>query len=85
MTVTSSPAFNNRVPLSDKKIKELFYLKKIKWNKEIFHLKVKCLDVATFSHMLHLEMSELISCVEIHTCMHAFICLYTISESKHKI
>jgi hypothetical protein len=22
-----------------------------------------------------LEMSELISCVEIHTCMHAFICL----------
>jgi hypothetical protein len=25
--------------------------------------------------MFHLEMSELISCVEIHTCMHAFICL----------
>ena len=29
---------------------------------------VKCLDVATFSHMFHLEMAELISCV-------AFICL----------
>ena len=25
--------------------------------------------------MFLLEMSELISCVEIHTCMHAFICL----------
>jgi CDP-diglyceride synthetase len=36
---------------------------------------VKCLDVATFSYMFHLEMSELISCVEINTCMHAFICL----------
>ena len=36
---------------------------------------VKVVDVATFSHMFHLEMSELISCVEIHTCMHAFICL----------
>ena len=36
---------------------------------------VKCLDVATFSYMFHLEMAELISCVEIHTCMHAFICL----------
>jgi hypothetical protein len=35
----------------------------------------KCLDVATFSHTFHLEMSELISCVVIHTCMHAFICL----------
>jgi hypothetical protein len=31
---------------------------------------VKCLDVATFSCIFHLEMSELISCVEIHTCMH---------------
>ena len=29
MTVTSSPAFKNRVPLSDKKIKEIFHLKKI--------------------------------------------------------
>ena len=47
MTVTPSAAVKNRVPLSDKKIKEMF----------------------------HLEMSELISCVEIHTCMHAFICL----------
>ena len=36
---------------------------------------VKCLDVAICSHMFHLEMSELISCVEIHTCTHAFICL----------
>ena len=36
---------------------------------------VKCLDVATFSHTFHLEMSELISCVKIHTCMNAFICL----------
>jgi hypothetical protein len=36
---------------------------------------VKYLDEATFSHIFHLEMSELISCVEIHTCMHAFICL----------
>ena len=36
---------------------------------------VKYLVEATFSHLFHLEMSELISCVEIHTCMHAFICL----------
>ena len=44
---------------------------------------VKCLDVATFSYMFHLEMSELISCVEINTCMHA--CLYmfdTLRSSK---
>jgi hypothetical protein len=33
---------------------------------------VKCLDVATFSHMFHLEMAELISCVEIHTCLYMF-------------
>ena len=31
--------------------------------------------MATFSHIFHLKMSEIISCVEIHTCMHAFICL----------
>jgi hypothetical protein len=43
---------------------------------------VKCLDVATFSHMFHLEMSELISCVEIHTCMHAFNMFDTLCSSR---
>jgi hypothetical protein len=45
---------------------------------------VKCLDVATFSHMFHLEMSGLIFCVEIHTCLHAFICFLWIRGTNKK-